>query len=107
MGALKRMLEAHTPDEEERIFCEEVLRAAASIKALEWDAIRQEKFTLTPVGLYSELVRNAEFCPKKACSITCWADSPPTYLKYNTQPDMSLDDQKDVIFVTLMPKGFE
>ena len=30
-----------------------------------------------------------------------------TYLKYNTQPDMSLDDQKDFIFVTLKPKGFE
>ena len=30
-----------------------------------------------------------------------------TCLKYNTQPDMLLDDQKDDIFVTLMPKRFE
>ena len=30
-----------------------------------------------------------------------------TYLKSNSQLGKSLDDQKDVIFVTLMPKGFE
>ena len=42
------------------VFAEEVLSAVRSIKSVSWDAIRRERFSLTPEGLYDELVRNAE-----------------------------------------------
>ena len=42
------------------IFAEECIRAADSLKSLDWEAIRVEKYHLTPEGLFSELVRNAE-----------------------------------------------
>ena len=43
-----------------RCVVEEIMRAALNIKALDWDAIRRESFSLTPEGLFAELVRNAE-----------------------------------------------
>ena len=41
-------------------FAQECIRAVASLKLLEWDAIRRERFSFAPEGLFSELVNNAE-----------------------------------------------
>ena len=59
--ALRQMVDAHglTQDGLDA-FSEEILNAVSSIKAVSWDAIRRERFSLTPEGLYDELVRNAE-----------------------------------------------
>ena len=42
------------------IFCEECIRAARTLSSLEWNDIRREKFHVTPEGLFTEIVRNAE-----------------------------------------------
>ena len=39
---------------------ENILQAAGEIKLLSWNAIHRERFSLTPAGLYDELVRSAE-----------------------------------------------
>ena len=58
---LRQMIDAHGPtDDGLDVFAEEILCAVSSIKAVAWDAIRRERFSLTPEGLYNELVRNAE-----------------------------------------------
>ena len=41
-------------------FAQECIRAVGTLKLLEWDAIRRERFPLTPSGLFAELVNNAE-----------------------------------------------
>ena len=58
---LERMLETKSDacdglDE----YASEITRAVESLKSLEWEAIRTERFSMTPPALYSELVRNAE-----------------------------------------------
>ena len=42
------------------VFGEEVLRAARSLCSLEWRTIREERFRITPEGLFDEIVKNAE-----------------------------------------------
>jgi len=42
------------------IFAEEIYKAVDMLKIVSWDAIRRERFFLTPKGLYDELVRNAQ-----------------------------------------------
>lgn len=42
------------------VFGEEVLRAARSLCSLEWRTIREERFHITPEGLFDEIVKNAE-----------------------------------------------
>jgi hypothetical protein len=42
------------------VFAGECVKAARSLRSLEWDAIRAEKFNITPEGTFSMLVRNAE-----------------------------------------------
>ena len=42
------------------VFGEEVLRAAKSLSSLERRVIREERFHLTPSGMFSEIVKNAE-----------------------------------------------
>ncbi len=64
--SLRQMVKAHGPAHDGLdVYSEEVLRAAASLKAVNWDAIRRERFSLTPEGLYDELVRNAEAMLRK------------------------------------------
>ena len=41
-------------------FGDEVLRAARSLASLEWRTIREERFHVTPEGLFFEIVKNAE-----------------------------------------------
>ena len=41
-------------------FANEVKRGVGLLKSLSWEDIRTERFPLTPPGLYTELVRNAE-----------------------------------------------
>jgi len=42
------------------VFAEEIGKAVAMLKIVSWDAIRRERFFLTPKGLYDELVRDAQ-----------------------------------------------
>lgn len=59
--ALRQMVDAYGPTQDGLdAFAEEIQSAVKSIKAVAWDAIRRERFSLTPEGLYNELVRNAE-----------------------------------------------
>ena len=44
-------------------FANEVRKATGLLKSLAWEDIRVERFPLTPLGLYTELVRNAERPP--------------------------------------------
>ena len=41
-------------------FAGEIRKAVGMLKSLAWDDIRTERFPLTPLGIYFELVRNAE-----------------------------------------------
>ena len=45
---------------------EETLRAARSIKSLEWKAIREERFHITPDALFNELCKNVEACIRRS-----------------------------------------
>ncbi len=42
------------------IFCDAMLRAVQSIKSLDWEVIRQEKYALTPESVFKDLTQNAE-----------------------------------------------
>ena len=42
------------------VFGEEVLRAARSLASLEWRVIREERFEVTPVGMFDKIVKSAE-----------------------------------------------
>ena len=44
----------------DQAFANEVRKGVGLLKSLAWDDIRVERFPLTPPGLYTELVRNAE-----------------------------------------------
>ena len=44
-------------------FANEVKRGVGLLKSLSWEDIRIERFPLTPPGLFTELVRNAEWPP--------------------------------------------
>ena len=49
-------------------YCAEITQAVGSLKSLEWEAIRAERFSMTPPALHSELVRNAESLLHKRAS---------------------------------------
>ena len=42
------------------VFGDECLRAAKSLSSLEWRVVREERFHLTPVGMFNEIVKNSE-----------------------------------------------
>ena len=52
--------ELEAKDNIDEAFANEVRKAAGLLKSLAREDIRVERFPLTPPGLYSELVRNAE-----------------------------------------------
>ena len=54
---LEKLVEVHRDSHDGLgIYGEEVLKAARTITSLEWKDIRQERFHLTPDGLFMELV---------------------------------------------------
>ena len=59
---LRCMLAAHGPNAHDGldVYADEIFRAVNSLKQVTWDAIRRERFFLTPRGLFDELVRNAQ-----------------------------------------------
>ena len=42
------------------VYAEEIFRAVGALKEVTWEAIRRERFFLTPKGFFDELVRNAQ-----------------------------------------------
>ena len=56
------MLEVHGDDAQDgfETYAKECVEAVGTLKSLQWERIRRERFSLTPEGLYAELVRNAE-----------------------------------------------
>ena len=59
---LRCMLITHGPNSHDGldVFAEEIVRSVGMLKQVTWEAIRKERFFLTPKGLYGELVRNAQ-----------------------------------------------
>ena len=56
------MVERREPCHEEshyEAFAEELAEAVQSLKLVSWDAIRRERFSLTPEALYHEIARTA------------------------------------------------
>ena len=42
------------------------MRAAKSLSSLEWRVIREERFHLTPVAMFNEIVKNAEMVLRRS-----------------------------------------
>ena len=59
-ACLSALEELEAKDGVDEAFANEVRKAVGLLKSLAWDDIRIERFPLTPPGLYTELVRNAE-----------------------------------------------
>ena len=57
---LRRRETAGKTDDGLAVFAEEINVAVRRIKSITWEAIRRERFPLTPQGLYEELCRNAQ-----------------------------------------------
>ena len=62
---LERRLAANEEADGFESKAKECIQAVAALKLLDWEAIRTERFSLTPPGLFSELVRNAEVLLRK------------------------------------------
>ena len=59
---LRCMLITHGPNAQDGldVYAEEIFRAVGQLKEVTWEAIRRERFFLTPKGFFDELVRNAQ-----------------------------------------------
>ena len=59
---LRVMLATHGPNDRDGldVYAEEIFRAVGMLKQVAWEAIRQERFFLTPQGLFDELVRDVQ-----------------------------------------------
>ena len=42
------------------------MRAAKSLTSLEWRVIREERFHLTPIAMFNEIVKNAEMVLRRS-----------------------------------------
>ena len=52
-------------------FVAEITKAVGALKSVEWESIRKEKFSLTPLALFTDLVRTAEsLISRQAAEIT-------------------------------------
>ncbi len=60
METLNKMLQAHGPQDGLDSFVEGLTQAVKKIKLCDWDAIKKDRFSLTPPGLYDALVQAAE-----------------------------------------------
>ena len=61
-AALRRMVDKREPGQEQahvEAFAEELIEATQMLSVVGWEAIRRERFSLTPTGLYDDLVRTA------------------------------------------------
>ena len=59
---MKRMLEAHEVGHDQlhvEAFAEDLASAIERVKVVTWDAIRRERFPLTPEGMFDEVSRSA------------------------------------------------
>ena len=72
-ACLSALEELEAKEGVDEAFANEVRKAVGLLKSLAWDDIRIERFPLTPPGLYTELVRNAErpACPDMFCLRVC------------------------------------
>ena len=59
---LRCMVLAHGPNAQDGldVYAEEIFKAVGMLKQVSWDAIRRERFFLTPKALFDDLVRNAQ-----------------------------------------------
>ncbi len=60
VDVLSLMLEKHGPGSGLDSFVESLQNAVKMLKAVGWSAIKADRFSLTPQGLYDDLVRNAQ-----------------------------------------------
>jgi len=60
VDVLKKMLEKHGPRGGLDSQTEDCENAVKMLRVVTWEAIRKEKYPLTPRGVYDELVRNAQ-----------------------------------------------
>ena len=60
VNVLSEMLKAHGPAGGLDSFVEDITNAVEKIKIVTWEAIKKDRFNLTPDGIYNDLVRNAE-----------------------------------------------
>ena len=58
--ALRQLTDFRSEDADLASFSGEILKAVEQLNFVAWDAIHQEKFWITPAGLFNELVRGAE-----------------------------------------------
>ena len=60
------MIEVHGPGHEDWVatFVEDVAIAAGAIRIVSWEAIRRERVSMTPKGLYDELQKVIDNCKK-------------------------------------------
>ena len=65
---LNKMLEKHGPTGGLDSFVEALELAAAKLKVVSWESIREDRFSLTPKTLYDELTRTAQN------AISSWGD---------------------------------
>ena len=82
--------ELEAKDGVDEAFANEVRKAVGLLKSLAWEDIRVERFPLTPIGLFTELVRNAErpagpnlvfVCLCSGAFVDSWAAQVPTEQK--------------------------
>ena len=58
--ALRQLTDFRSEDADLASFSGEILKAVEQLKLVAWDAIHQEKFWITPAGLFNEPVRGTE-----------------------------------------------
>ena len=64
---LQKLVEANKDSHDGlSVFGEELLRAARSLSSLEWRVIRDERFHVTPEGLFDEFVKNVEAIARRS-----------------------------------------
>ena len=64
---LEKLVEANKDSHDGlSVFGDEILRAARSLSSLEWGVIRDERFHVTPEGLFDEIVKNVEAIARKS-----------------------------------------
>ena len=57
---LRRRKEAGQPDDGLETYAEEIIGAVGRLRIVSWEAIQRERFSLTPLGMYNDLCRNAQ-----------------------------------------------
>ena len=64
---LEKLVEANKDSRDGlAVFGEEILRAARTLSSLEWRVIREQRFHVTPEGLFDEIVKNVEVTARRS-----------------------------------------